>query len=214
MNTNAKWIKAVENIGEMCPDFRRAFTAKGKIIKAEACVTALGIYNMYINGKRVGDYVFAPGYTSYDARVQYQKYDITEYLAENNDISVKVGKGWRYSALGTPPRPAVDCSGIAILASFEITYENGEVETLVTDETWDVYSSTVLYSEHYNGDVIDLTAEPQKLGAAILDTDEKPEVVLQVGEFIAERESFPLRAYNHSQGREGYRLRSEPCGIC
>ena len=192
MNTNAKWIKAVADIGEMCPDFRRAFTAKGKIIKAEACVTALGIYNMYINGKRVGNYVFAPGYTSYDARVQYQRYDVTEYLSEKNDISVVVGKGWRYSALGTPPRPAVDCSGIAILASFDITYENGEKELLVTDETWDVYSSTVLYSEHYNGDVIDLTAEPQKLGAALLDADKKPEVVEQLGEFVAERERvFP-----------------------
>ena len=54
MNTNAKWIKAVDGISELCPEFRRSYKAKKTIASAEACVTALGMYNLYINGKKWG----------------------------------------------------------------------------------------------------------------------------------------------------------------
>ncbi|MBE6531737.1 MAG: alfa-L-rhamnosidase [Ruminococcaceae bacterium] len=188
MNIQAKWIKTVPNMGEMCPEFRKVFSADKKIVKAEACVTSLGIYHMYINGAKVGDYVMTPGYTSYATRVQFQRYDVTELLCANNTVSVVVGKGWMYSALGTPPRPAVDCSNIAIKASIEITYEDGEVVVVATDDSWEIYTSKVVFSEHYDGDTIDLSADIVKLGNAILDEENKPAVIEQVGEFVAERE--------------------------
>ena len=194
MNTKANWIKTNHSVGEMSPDFRKSFVCSKRIVKAEACVTALGVYNMYINGRRVGNYLFAPGYTSYENRVQYQKYDITEYLAEENTISVIVGKGWRYGFIGTRRdlngrvKEIYDASAVSILASFEITYEDGEKQVVVTDDTWEVYSSHVMRSEHYDGDIIDLTSDIVKLGGAVVDTEDKPAVVEQMGEFIAERE--------------------------
>ncbi len=192
MNTKAKWIKASNGFDKLCPDFRKTFTAKKKIAKAEACVTALGMYNLYINDKRVGNYLFAPGYTSYANRVQYQRYDITTFLSYENEISVLCANGWCLGAIGTPPRPVKSTSEICILASFEITYEDGETETLVTDDTWDVYSSKLLFSSHYDGEIIDPTAKTEKLGSAVLSPENKPEVVEQVGEFIAEKERvFP-----------------------
>ena len=188
MNTNAKWIKAVDGISELCPEFRRSYKAKKTIASAEACVTALGMYNLYINGKKVGYYLFAPGYTSYAARVQLQRYDITEYLKEENEIAILTAKGWCYSAIGTPPRPRKDTSEISVLASFKITYTDGEVEYVCTDESWDVWSSRLLFSEHYDGEIIDPTAKTEKLGAAILSPENKPSVVEQVGEYVREKE--------------------------
>ena len=188
MNTKARWIKAVDGMGELCPDFRQTFSAKKKIVKAKACVTALGMYDLYINGQKAGDALFAPGYTSYENRVQFQKYDITDLVKDENDISVLCAKGWCFGALGTPPRPAKTTSEICVLASFEFTYEDKEKEILVTDDTWEVWTSKLLYSEHYNGEIIDPTATVFCLGNAILSPEDKPAVVEQVGEYVREKE--------------------------
>ncbi len=188
MLNNAKWIKTVGNIGEMSPDFRKRFNASGKVKKAVLSITALGVYNAYINGKKIGDAFLAPYWTSYPTRVQYQTYDITEDIKESNELSVLTAKGWRFSALGTPPRPAVDCSHISILASLDITYEDGKTETVATDGTWEVWSSGILFSEHYGGETIDLGAKCEKLGNAVEDDSEKPMVVAQIGEYVRERE--------------------------
>lgn len=57
-------------------------------------MTALGVYEAVLNGSRVGQYVLAPGWTSYKSRLQYQVYDITQLLKDENRLSVTVGKGW------------------------------------------------------------------------------------------------------------------------
>ena len=185
---NAKWIKAVDNIGEISPEFRKKFDVCGKVVKAELSITSLGVYNAYINGKKIGDAFLAPYWTSYPSRVQYQTYDITKDIEEHNEISVLTAKGWRFSALGTPPRPATDCSNIAILASLEMTYENGESRVVSTDGSWEVYSSGILFSEHYNGETIDLGIEGELLGNAIEYNTYGGKVVKQVGEYVRERE--------------------------
>ena len=194
MNTKANWIKTVDTIGEISPDFRKRISLPKEVLKAEACVTSLGVYNFYINGKKVGDAVMTPGWTSYSTRVQFQRYDVTDYLEKDNLVSIVVGKGWRFSALGTPPRPAVDCSGIAVLASIDITYTDGTKDCVVTDSTWDVYTSHTLLSELYAGEDVDYTVKIEKLGSAVLDNDGKPAIIEQVGEFVKERERiFPTR---------------------
>ncbi len=192
MNTNAKWIKTVPSIGETSPEFRKSFSADKKIKAAELTITSLGAYVAYINGRRVGDAFLTPGWTSYTTRVQSQTYDVKDMLDRANIISVICGKGWMFSALGSPPRAAVDCSGIAICAALEIIYEDGTGETILSDGSWEVWSSGILYSDHYNGEIIDLTVKGELLGCAIEDNEGKPEIVPQVGEFIKERERvFP-----------------------
>ena len=189
MINNAKWIKTVDNVGEMSPEFRKKFITSGMIEKATLSITALGVYNAYINGKKIGNAFLAPYWTSYPTRVQYQTYDITNDIKDENEISVLTAKGWYFSALGTPPRKAVDCSGISILASIEITYVCGKTETIITDGTWEVYSSGILYSEHYGGETVDLGHKAELLGNAIEESFYgKPEVIEQVGEYVRERE--------------------------
>ena len=73
MNKKASWIKGRETLGQRCPDFRRSFTVSKKVARAEACVTARGVYDLFINGKKVGNGFMAPGWTSTLARVQYQR---------------------------------------------------------------------------------------------------------------------------------------------
>ena len=84
----ANWIKSDGDFGDdICPVFEKRFPL-GKINSAKLYVTALGVYEAVLNGKRISDFVLAPGWTSYDHRLQYQEYDVTDMLSENNVLSV------------------------------------------------------------------------------------------------------------------------------
>ena len=94
------WITVSQSIGDAAPVFRRAFSLKKGAERATLEITALGVYEAKINGSPVGDFVLAPGWTSYDHRLQVQTYDLTPYLSENNTLSVTVGNGWYKGILG------------------------------------------------------------------------------------------------------------------
>ena len=77
------------------PLFRKEFTASKKISSATAYITAHGMYEAQINGQRIGDAYLTPGWTSYNKRLQYQIYDVTDLLNNgNNAIGVTLGNGW------------------------------------------------------------------------------------------------------------------------
>ena len=195
MLSKAKWIRANDKIGEISPDFRKSVKLSGKVKKAEAFVTSYGVYDFFVNGNKVGDGFMAPGWTSYPSRIQYQTYDITDLLSGDTTFSIIAGKGWALGNIGYHRRPAVDCSKVCVIASIEITYEDGKTETIVTDESWEVYTSKILFSELYDGETVDAGAVIEKLCDAIVDTEEKPALVAQVGEFITERERIFASEY-------------------
>ena len=94
MEFQAKWIRTSEETGGVCPVFRKGWKTERKVERATLYLTALGVYEAHLNGKRVGKYVLAPGWTAYDKRLQYQEYDITDLLREENELTVTLGKGW------------------------------------------------------------------------------------------------------------------------
>ena len=76
----AEYITTSRPAGDICPVFRKMFSVSKQIQKAELQMTALGVYEAVLNGKRVSDYVLAPGWTTYEKRLQVQTYDITDML--------------------------------------------------------------------------------------------------------------------------------------
>lgn len=80
-------------LGESAPLFRRQFSVTKEISKATLLITAMGVYEATLNEKRVGDFILAPGWTSYHKRLQVQEYDITSSLKEENELTVLVAKG-------------------------------------------------------------------------------------------------------------------------
>lgn len=96
--SKSTWITTSGSIVDVCPVFRRTFDA-ADIIKAELSVTALGVYKAEINGVRVGDFILAPGWTSYAHRLQVQTYDVTGLLSEHNELRVTIGRGWLRSPM-------------------------------------------------------------------------------------------------------------------
>lgn len=140
--------------------FRKEFEVK-PFSQATLFITAQGVYEAEINGHRVGDHFMAPGWTSYDRRLQYQTFDVTaQLLSGRNCIGIRVAEGWFCGRIGFEgghrniwgPHPA-------LMAQLEICYEDNTVETIPTDSTWAVQKGPIQLAEIYNGEKYDANQE-------------------------------------------------------
>lgn len=137
------------------PVFCKRFSVKGKPVKAILLSSALGIYDVYINGSRVGDCEWKPGWTDYSKTLLYQMYDVSELLREGseNGIAVMLGTGWwcGRNGFGTYEyhRPA-------FIGKLLLAYADGSSEILTTNDTWEYVKDTrVQAADFFNGETID-----------------------------------------------------------
>ncbi len=156
----AEWIepKLAEdvNASNPCPVLRKEFVLERGIKSARAYVTCLGLYEMELNGRVVGDELFTPGWTAYRHRLQYQAYDVTGLLKEGrNCVGVTLGDGWYRGRLGWGQARNVYGEKLALLAQIEVVYRDGGREVITTDQTWRASTGAILMSDIYNGEVYD-----------------------------------------------------------
>ena len=165
----AAWITHTLSSEETaCPVFTRRFTLEKKVLKARLYTTACGVYEAQLNGNKIGNDFLTPGWTSYHNRLQYQTYDVTEMLADTNELRITVGNGWYKSELGFDARPNIYGDRTALLSMLRVEYEDGTIRALGTDESWDVETGAIRYAEIYHGETQDLTKENAKQGKAVL----------------------------------------------
>lgn len=138
-----------------CPVFGKTFALEKKIRKARLYATAHGVYEVTLNGQSVGDYRMAPGWTSYHHRLQYQIYDVTKLLSENNKIEIVVGNGWYKGILGFYCQPDQYGTQVGAFAELHVEYKDGSKDVIATDESWSVKTGEIRYSEIYMGETID-----------------------------------------------------------
>lgn len=137
------------------PVFCKRFSLQEKPVKAILLSSALGIYDVYINGSRVGDCEWKPGWTDYSKTLLYQMYDVSELLLEGqeNGIAVMLGTGWwcGRNGFGT-----YDYHRPAFIGKLLLTYADGSSEILTTDETWEYVKDTRVQSaDFFNGEEVD-----------------------------------------------------------
>ena len=151
-----------------CPVLRRPFQLNGKIALARAYVTCLGLYQMEINGLKVDDWLFTPGWTSYRNRVQYQTYDITKLLQSgDNCVGVTLGDGWYRGQLQTGRNLYGD--KLALLAQIEVVYQDGRRDVITSDKDWKVSTGPILFSSIYDGEFYDARLEKDGWSRAAFD---------------------------------------------
>lgn len=145
------------------PMLRKEFELDGEVISARAYVTAHGLYEMKINGRKVGDQVFTPGWTSYHNRLQYQTYDITELLQSGgNAVGAILGDGWYRGYLAWGDQRNHYGTRLALLAKIEVTYADGRTETIGTDATWRASTGPIRMSDIYDGETYDARMEKKE----------------------------------------------------
>lgn len=115
---------------------RKEFEIHGKVRSAAACFTACGIYKAYINGKEVDTQILLPGNTSYGARLQYQQYDVTDFLTEGtNVVAAVVGEGW-YRGKGGFPTGSGNGKKLKFMCRMEIHMEDDTERIINADRSW------------------------------------------------------------------------------
>ncbi|AHM61167.1 alpha-L-rhamnosidase [Flammeovirgaceae bacterium 311] len=158
----ANWIKpavAFEEYSHPAPYFRKEFNLNKPIKSARLYSTSRGLYEFFINGERVGDQYFTPGYTSYEKRLQYQVYDITPLLKGGvNATGAIVGNGW-YRAFRPNNTPLMQHQDLELFAQLEVEFADGSRLIIPTDDSWKTTTGPLLKSEMYDGEIYDARQE-------------------------------------------------------
>lgn len=158
-NWQGAWISDSRDIRTpAAPYFRKGFRPVKEIRLARAYIAAAGLYELYINGSRVGDHRLDPMYTRFDRRNLYVTYDVTANLrAGDNVVGVLLGNGW-YNMQSTAvwyfheaPWRARPCFCLDI----RITYTDGSTETISSGKDWKTALSPVIFNSIYTGEHVD-----------------------------------------------------------
>ena len=156
----AQWIgpppSPSDSLPAPSPFLRRAFRVEDHARSARLYVTSLGLYEVYLNGQRVGDRLFTPGWTSYRRRLQYQTYDVTVLLRPGaNALGAILGDGWYRGNLGFFGQRNLYGHRLALRAQLEIHYDSGRIERITSDANWKTTVGPILASDIYGGETYD-----------------------------------------------------------
>lgn len=144
-------------ISDSVKALRHDFDVKKPIKSARLYSTALGMYEMFLNGKRVSDDYFAPGWTDYREHVNYQTYDVANMVSQGqNAIGALLAPGWYSTPLEWYQQPNnYGVTPPALRAQLRIEHTDGSVEWVATDSTWQAKNSEILNAELYDGETHD-----------------------------------------------------------
>ncbi len=198
----AQWIQRqdAEADGQVV-SFRKIIEVGKPIEKAELFITSRGIYEAEINGEKVGNQLFTPGFTSYRKRIQYQQYDITKQLtAGKNVLVVGVSEGWYKGPLLGGQH--FFGNKVALLSQIEITYKDGSRAIVPTDASWKAsVDGAVVLSGIYKGEVYDarkkknvgsihFTEDTSWSNAVLSDNQSHKELVASIATPVARHETI------------------------
>jgi len=180
---HGQWIGADEAIS--APLFRKAFALKEPVRRARAYISGLGFYELYLNGRKVGDHVLDPGWTDYDdrtmrkllypykdngrKRVLYATYDVTADLAPGaNAVGVWLGNGW-YNQRGRTVEGELWYGRPRLILQMNIEYADGSRESVVSDGSWKGAASPLVANNIFYGEIYDARLERDGWATAAFD---------------------------------------------
>jgi alpha-L-rhamnosidase len=164
----AQWIsaqtprdsKSEELVLPPAPFLRKTFTLSKPIKQATLFATARGIYELHLNGAKVGDHLLAPGWTDYPTRIQYQAYDVTGQLKNGaNAIGAVLGDGWYSGFVGFARRRDNYGNTPALRAQLDIQFADGSHQIIGSDTSWQGASGPIVYSDMLMGEFYDARKE-------------------------------------------------------
>lgn len=162
-NWTGAWISDGGSISKLeAPYFRKTFKAIKKIRSARAYIAVAGLYELFINGHKIGNHRLDPMYTRFDRRNLYVTYDVTAQLQNGeNAIGVVLGNGWynhqslavwNFDRAPWRQRPT-------FCLDLRITYDDGTMQTIFTDESWKTHSGPIVFNSIYTGEHYDSRQE-------------------------------------------------------
>lgn len=142
------------------PYLRREFSVNGNVEKARLYATAYGLTELYLNGNRIGDDYFIPGWTEYKKRLHVHTFDITNAIQQGqNTIGAILGIGWHPWSLGFRTKSNPNGDKQELLCQLSITYADGSRQIISSDKSWKAANGPILSSTIYDGERYDARKE-------------------------------------------------------
>ncbi len=220
---SAKWIT---DAGYSFPDksspapmrFRRRVRVGDHVAAAWIESTALGIYELSINGQRVSDDYFAPGLTSYEHQIQYQTYDVTHLVDGDLTLEATVGGGWAVGSFTYHRVSKISADRQALLAELHLVYRDGRHEVVTSDTDWEVATEgPYRMAEWYDGETYDATVDETSITwrpASVTAPRKDPAVVAQYGSPVrAQQELAPIAVSTAPSGEVIYDFGQNFAGV-
>lgn len=162
-NWHGTWISDDGNINmKAAPYFRKAFSTSKKVLSARAYISAVGLYELYINGQKIGNHRLDPMYTRFDRRNLYVTYDVTANIQNGkNAIGVLLGNGWyNFQSQGVWDfERAPWRNRPTFCLDVRITYSDGSSEIITSDKSWKTHTGPLAYNSIYTGEHYDARKE-------------------------------------------------------
>ncbi len=208
LDWKAKWVGLDRAVGtdNAKTTFKRVLSARmlrkefetGKEIKAAtAFVSGLGLFEMYINGKKIGDQVLAPGLTEYNKKAFYMAFDVTENLVKgDNAIGLVLGNGRFFAPRGNVPTLTRTYGFPKAICQIEIEFTDGTKATVVSDETWKLTTDgPIRKNNEYDGEYYDARKEIPGWNKTGFNDSKwmKAELVDKPGETLINQPSEPIK---------------------
>jgi len=166
---------------EPAPLFRKSISVDKEIKDARIYMAAAGYYEMFINGERVGEDYLDPGYTHFDKRILYVTHDVTPLLKQGkNVVAAVLGNAWyniqskavwNFETAEWRNRPRMLCE-------LQLTYADGSIQTITTDESWLTTTGPYTYNNLYSGDMYDARLEEKGWNTETFDDSNWQKVVV------------------------------------
>ena len=202
----AKWISANCGINPLkrypVDCFKKEFETE-HIKKARLYASACGVYELQLNGARVGNFVLAPGHTDYRKRVQYQTYDVTDLLKNGaNTITAELADGWYRGSCGAWGLKNQYGMRTKLIVQLEIEKTDGAYQTIVTDGTWSWSNDGErCFADMQDGEIIDARLTPSYKGKALV-TKHKAPLTASNNVRVTEHENFKPTVITTPSGKK------------
>lgn len=164
MHWHARFIAPLADFEE-APQLRREFsleTGHGAVVSAELAVSALGTVEAWLGGELVSGDLLTPGWSSYEWRLRVARYDVTDRIAATTVLGLVIGNGWYRGHIGWTGMEHLYGNRTAGFAELTITFEDGAVQRVVSDESWTSAPSAILANDLYDGETIDARARDDR----------------------------------------------------
>lgn len=201
----AKWIsgsyKPSRDTRQSVDYFRKKIHISKVISRARLYASARGIYDIHINGKRIEDFILAPGMTDYRKRIQYQTYDVTDLVSEHTTIDLRLADGWYRGSSAAYGVTHVYGDQTSIIAQLEVFYDDGTKSVICTDESWCwCNDGPIRYADLKDGEVFNAQMVPSyKQKALVVDAPKAP-LVASDNVYVKEFERFSPRLIINPDG--------------
>ncbi|MDA3799214.1 MAG: family 78 glycoside hydrolase catalytic domain [Kiritimatiellae bacterium] len=185
---------------------RKEFSLNKQVKSACLYATAKGIFELYLNGEKVDEELFAPGWTNYKAYTYYRAYDVTNMIADGeNCIGSILGDGWFKGAIGFSGACSIYGNRLMMLVNLRVEYCDGTVETIASNGDWKVSYGPILQSSFLYGENYDARQELGDWSSVRLDASDWKQ---------ADEHSFDKTYWDNKDWKmvePGLRLKAHPC---